>query len=858
MELSGSLHLYCPIRGELKALKKSKDGLTPTEEYRRIEAIKYLMSKGYSKEFFLIEPCIKRFGNAGRNSFRSDFAVLDIPSKELPSHDPDDILNHALLICEVKRDNKKYELTLETQVKPMLDFAKIQRAIALYWDSIEQRVFWNEEANGVREIKEGPLSFLPAFGQSISVTPLTYESILPPESLLGTFNRIEIILHQAAFAPEKRYEIILQLLLAKIFDEHGHEGKADSELDIQDYRAIGTSPKIGLERFNKVLKRAIGYYEKHLPKKIPDSINMSGDTLLSILEVLAPIKITKAKRDVVQTFYMKFAKDLYKWDLAQYFTPTSITDFIVDVINPQFGEHICDPACGSADFLVASFRALREYNPGHADCVWGFDNSENAVQIAVLNMILNADGKTNIKKMDSLECVDSFRNRFNVIICNPPFGTRIVEKRNHILSNFELGHEWEEKDGRLSPTDKVLDKQEMGILFLEACVKLCKSEGGRIAIILPNGYLGNKSQKYLILRQWILRYTRIAAVVSLPRFSFKSSGADVSASIVYLEKRTTPLTELSEDATYPIAIELIERVGWDANKLAKPIYMRNPDDGGIIIKDGEAVIDSDFPLALHHILNSNAANAYSWLRDGRDIGNDDSGWSISVSDILADKYLTIDPKRLSKKIYNLQQCLKNSPHFVLGDLVDFIPEHVSTSGKKIHRNASAEYKYVELSDIGQGEYQWNILKGWELPDRAKHFAESGDIYFGSIWGSAIKWCVIPNGANNVVLTNGCFRCRMKPTKSEYTADLLSYLNSEGWGVQMRALARGSDGLAEIDVEDAQNVLIPLLSDEERTALMPLVNNLFEGRSTLNSAVRKLIKSGLYNDPEKRPNHMTLV
>ena len=115
---------------------------------------------------------------------------------------------------------------------------------------------------------------------------------------------------------------------------------------------------------------------------------------------------------------MKFAKDLYKWDMAQYFTPTTVTDFLVDIVNPQFGEHIADPACGSADFLVAAFRIARKYNPGFADCIWGIDNSSNAVQVAVLNMLLNGDGKTNIIKDDSLENIEKYIEKFDVLTCN--------------------------------------------------------------------------------------------------------------------------------------------------------------------------------------------------------------------------------------------------------------------------------------------------------------------------------------------------------------------------------------------------------------------------------------------------------
>lgn len=99
MELTGNLQIVCPIRGQLKVNKRSKDGLTATEEFYRVEAIKFLLSKGYPKENFWIEPIIKKFGNSGRNSFRSDFAVLDIPASTISTNDPDEILSHAVIIA---------------------------------------------------------------------------------------------------------------------------------------------------------------------------------------------------------------------------------------------------------------------------------------------------------------------------------------------------------------------------------------------------------------------------------------------------------------------------------------------------------------------------------------------------------------------------------------------------------------------------------------------------------------------------------------------------------------------------------------------------------------------------------------
>ena len=173
---------------------------------------------------------------------------------------------------------------------------------------------------------------------------------------------------------------------------------------------------------------------------------------------------------------------------------------------------------------------------------------------------------------------------------------------------------------------------------------------------------------------------------------------------------------------------------------------------------------------------------------------------------------------------------------------------------------SAIYNYVEIQDIVRGDYSVKELRGWELPSRAKHFCEPHDIYFGSIWGSTTKWCYIPENAKDVVVTNGCFRCRIKPDKQQYLTDLLAYMNSEGWAVQLRSFARGSDGLAEICEADAKNVLIPVLSNEAREKLQTYIDNLKSGNTTINSVVRQMIGASEvdYFEPKKRPSHIVLV
>lgn len=182
-----NMHIICPIRGQLKVTKKSKDGLTPREEFYRVEAIKYLIKMGCPKENFLIEPIVKKFGNSGRNSFRSDFAILKKPKSEYNNFEPDELMKEVTLLCEVKRDNAAKDYVKMTQVKPMLDFAKDINVIGLYWDNIERRVFWNVLESGIREIKEGPLSFLPKYGIKIEAKKLTFNTLIESESLLDIF-----------------------------------------------------------------------------------------------------------------------------------------------------------------------------------------------------------------------------------------------------------------------------------------------------------------------------------------------------------------------------------------------------------------------------------------------------------------------------------------------------------------------------------------------------------------------------------------------------------------------------------------------------------------------------------------------
>lgn len=294
------------------------------------------------------------------------------------------------------------------------------------WAVAEQWVFW-EDDDGT--LQAGSLDALPrpANGNGNGggrARALTLRTLRDDVSLGAVFDRVEDVLHSHGIAKQDRYEVILHLLLAKLFDERAHASRPDEPLGLQPWPDHEAAP-----RFSALLEQVASVYGDALHSRISMSLGISGPTLAQALAVLAPARIGGASKSALQDFFMRFARDLYKWEMAQYFTPRPLTEFVVETVSPTAEEWVTDPAAGSGDFLMAAWE--RDYGEPHRK-PWlaGVDVSPTAVRVAELNKILHNTHRCRFSVDDSLARVagvvaDGYEQYWcgsHVVVCNPRSG----------------------------------------------------------------------------------------------------------------------------------------------------------------------------------------------------------------------------------------------------------------------------------------------------------------------------------------------------------------------------------------------------------------------------------------------------
>lgn len=335
---------------------------------------------------------------------------------------------------------------------------------------------------------------------------------------------------------------IINIVFCKIFDE---TTKAPDEL--VDFRAgIDEKPKMVLDRilglFSRVKSRFHDVFDP------TDTIELDEASLTYVVGELQPYCITEAQRDVVGDAFEVFMGPALRGEEGQFFTPRNVVKMIVECISPKPEESIIDPACGTGGFLVSSLdyvwrhieadglkRGLRpeqireEQRHVGARFFRGVEKDSFLAKVAKAYMAILGDGRGGVFCGNSLlpptEWAPLMRanvklGTFDIVMANPPFGTKIPIRGSETLAQFQLAHQ-AKKDkagGKYQWTSKLLDKQPPQILFIERCLQLLKT-GGRMGIVIPESVLGMPTYTHIV--QFLRERVRIVGVVSMPEDLFQ-------------------------------------------------------------------------------------------------------------------------------------------------------------------------------------------------------------------------------------------------------------------------------------------------------------------------------------------------
>jgi len=469
------------------------------------------------------------------------------------------------------------------------------------------------------------------------------------DSLIRTFKRCHDYIYGNEGMKKTAFWELLNLIFCKIFDEKRRFQPAPNGESYRRKFWVGVKEQNSEEGLKAIAKRIKGIFEELKSDPLfaevfdgNEQISLSDRGLAYIAGELAKYSFLEATVDVKGTAYETIVSNTLKQEAGQFFTPRNLIRCMVEMMDPDVNMRVLDPACGSGGFLVIVLDHVRKkiaqqlypelsglfltekYNSQEVNdlvkdyaerMVFGFDFDPDLKKAARMNMVMAGDGHANIynvnsldypfgSKTDELEKVkqtisrsiysgpdkdmpyefEDARGKFDLIFTNPPFGAK-VEVDFEISKRYELGHNWSKDTYGNFIKGNTSSSEAPEVLFIEQCYNFLKP-GGRVAIVLPDGILGNPNTEYV--RDWILKRFKVLASLDLPVEMFLPQ-VGVQASVLFLQKKTDTerdVANLGED--YEVFMAIAETVGKD--RRGAPIYKRDEDGAELLFERNKEIL----------------------------------------------------------------------------------------------------------------------------------------------------------------------------------------------------------------------------------------------------------------------------
>ena len=397
------------------------------------------------------------------------------------------------------------------------------------------------------------------------------------------------------------------------------------------------------KRISKIFQRVKKRHGKIFD--INDEIKLKPRSLAYIVSELQRYSLLNTNIDIKGKAYEEIVGANLRGDRGEFFTPRNVMKMVVEMINPRINERVVDTSCGTGGFVVTAMThviqqiekdfvaelgiekkdwdadTIRAYQDKISEIAgtyfFGFDINPDLVKATKMNMVMNNDGSGNILQTNSLlpphEWSDAFRTKladvlgiskteirnhktiefFDVIVTNPPFGSKIPIKDKTILEQFELAHIWEndKENGKWTITNRLQSSVPPEILFIERCTQFLVP-GGRLGIVLPDSILGSPGLGYI--REWLIKYHRIIASIDLHVDTFQPRNG-TQTSVLFLQKKTKKQLDkeiaTGQMADYNIFMAMVEKIGHD--KRGNPIFKRDKEGNEILIPEKNNINDNE-------------------------------------------------------------------------------------------------------------------------------------------------------------------------------------------------------------------------------------------------------------------------
>ncbi|MFH1466620.1 MAG: N-6 DNA methylase [Pseudomonadota bacterium] len=357
-------------------------------------------------------------------------------------------------------------------------------------------------------------------------------------------------------APEAIDEIC-KLLFLKVFDERTTSPGKPLRMQRAAYGSLDEYATAARSLFVQAIQaeaqRLAG--AGHETEKIWTSLVLSNTALARCLDELAPFSLDGSPLDLKGRAFQNVLRPAARAGMGQYFTPEAVGEMMIATLNPGERDRLLDPFAGSAHFLALCARHVSRSNPGldlEAYCqrsLFGIEKSERMLRIAWTDLMLHHLNAIRLVHGDALGSTAQFPSHaldsFDGVVTNPPFGSVLRADAIAQLGDYRVAR------GRASAP--------MEILAFERAARFLRP-GGRLAIVLPDGVLGN--QRAAAARKTMGSILAIRAIVSLPVETFSPFGANVNTSVVFA-RRLLP----GERQAHPAEVFLgrVDSVGYDAS-----------------------------------------------------------------------------------------------------------------------------------------------------------------------------------------------------------------------------------------------------------------------------------------------------